>query len=55
MLAELNLKDHDIPLVRIVKDMKHNNNHQINEQKHIDNGVHPSWVMSLGPVSREWR
>jgi len=55
MLAELNLKEHDIPLVHIVKNMKHNNNHQTNEQKHIDNGVHASWVMSPGLVSGEWR
>jgi len=55
MLVELHLKEHDIPLLHIVKNMKHKNNHEINEQKCIDNGVHPSWVTSLGPVSREWR
>ena len=37
------------PHVHIVRNMKHNNNHQIEEHTHIDNGVHLVCVTSPGP------
>ena len=43
------MKVYEKPHVHTIKKMQHNYNNQIKEHKHIDNGVHPVWVMSLGP------
>lgn len=49
MLTKLHSRDHKKKHVHTIKKMNHNENHQIENTKHIDNGGHPVWVMSLGP------
>ena len=42
------MKEYENSHVHTVKKMKHNESHQNKGHIHIDNGVHPLWVMSLG-------